>query len=215
MNLKIREPLNALTHLAGVVFFGIGWLVLMMKAQNSGDYTQIIAILVYGMGLLGLYTASTIYHWFNGSEESIKLLKKTDHSMIYIFIAATYTPICMISLRGLFGTALLVSVWFLAIVGVVFKFIFINLPRWLYTSFYLILGWVAVFAIYPLAQRMAMQGIVLLIIGGIFYTIGAVIYALKPKSLTFGLFGFHEIFHLFILAGSLMHFVTIYWYVMN
>jgi hemolysin III len=119
----------------------------------------------------------------------------------------------MVTLAGRFGYTLLGIVWTMAIAGIVIKFVWLNLLRWLYTSFYLILGWVAVVAVYPLSKTLDISGLYLLIIGGLLYSTGAVIYALKPKRLTIWKFGFHEIFHLFILAGSLMHYIMIYGYV--
>ena len=210
-----REPINALTHLAGAVIFGTGFIFLFINAIHTGELKYILSSVIYGLGLIGLYTASTIYHWADGSERTLINLKKIDHSMIYVFIAATYTPICMVTLAGRFGYTLLGIVWAMAIIGIVIKFLWINLPRWLYTSFYLILGWVAVVAVYPLSRTLEMSGLILLILGGLLYTSGAVIYALKPKGLTVWKFGFHEIFHLFILAGSMMHYAMIYGFVIQ
>ncbi|MDP3386051.1 MAG: hemolysin III family protein [Eubacteriales bacterium] len=212
-SIKPREPINALTHLAGAIIFGTGFIFLLINAIHTGELRYILSSIIYGVGSIGLYTASTVYHWADGSEKTLTNLKKVDHSMIYVFIAATYTPICMVTLAGRFGYTLLGIVWTMAIVGIVIKFIWINLPRWLYTSFYLILGWVAVVAVYPLSKALDITGLYLLIIGGLLYTSGAVIYALKPKRLTVWKFGFHEIFHLFILAGSMMHYIMIYGYV--
>jgi len=214
-SIKPREPINALTHLAGVIIFGTGFIFLFINAVHSGEFRYVLSSVIYGVGLLGLYTASTVYHWANGTEKTLLSLKKIDHSMIYVFIAATYTPICMVALAGRFGYILLGIVWAMAIIGIIIKFVWINLPRWLYTSFYLILGWVAIVAVYPLSKTLDITGLYLLIAGGLLYTTGAVIYALKPKRMTIWKFGFHEIFHLLVLAGSMMHYMMIYGFVIH
>lgn len=211
----IKEPTNALTHLAGIVlsFLGLMWMIFV--AGHNQSYLQLIGVLIYGLSLMALYSASTIYHWAKVSEKIELTLKKLDHTMIYVLIAGTYTPICMITLEGPFGIALLTIVWTLAILGIVTKLLWMNAPRWLYTSFYVILGWMAIFFIIPLYKTLPQPGFFFLVLGGVLYTVGAVVYATKSKKIGIGPFGFHEIFHLFILAGSLSHFITIAGYVLK
>ncbi len=210
MKIKLREPINSLTHLSGAALSVIGLFFLLSSAIKTGETIKIVSSVIFALGLIGLYTTSGIYH---GAFKHVKLLRKLDHTMIYVLIAATYTPICLVSLKGWIGTSMIITIWSLAVVGGILKFLWINAPRWLYTSFYLILGWAALILLYPLAHRLPFMAIFLLFAGGILYSVGAVIYAKKPASLKIGVYGFHEIFHLFILLGSLSHFVMIYRYV--
>jgi hemolysin III len=213
MKYGIREPLNSITHLFGVILSGIGLIFLLISSISSGEYVKIISSVIFSFGLIGLYSASTIYHWKITSEKTLEFLRKIDHSMIYILIAATYTPICLITLKGTTGYVLLSIVWSLGIIGIVLKLLWMNAPRWLYTSFYLILGWAAIFVIYPLYKILPTAGLLLLFAGGISYSVGAVFYATKSERIKIWKFGFHEIFHVFILVGSLSHYLMIYKFV--
>jgi hemolysin III len=213
MKLAIREPINSLTHLVGIFLSTIGLFFLLVNSISSGNYAKILSSIVFSLGLIGLYSASTIYHWKIGSNRTINILRRLDHSMIYVLIAATYTPICLITLKGTTGYVLLSIVWSLGILGIILKLLWFNAPRWLYTSFYLILGWAAIFVIYPLYKILPTSGLILLFAGGISYSVGAVFYAIKSEKIKIWKFGFHEIFHIFILVGSLAHYLMIYKYV--
>jgi hemolysin III len=136
-----------------------------------------------------------------------------DHSMIYVLIAGTYTPFCLIALNGTTGWTLFGIVSMFAAVGVVFKMVWFECPRWLSTGLYIAMGWMIVLFIIPLSEVLVAQGLALLVAGGVLYTLGGVIYGSKPEWLTFKHFGYHEIFHLFILVGSLAHFLSVYFYV--
>jgi hemolysin III len=160
-----------------------------------------------------LYFSSATYHILSLDEEGTKKLKRLDHMMIYILIAGTYTPICLVPMRGHWGWTIFIVVWTIAISGILFKIYYINAPRWLSTILYLMMGWICVLAIYPMTQTIPTGGIVWLAIGGIMYSIGAVIYALKKPNPIPNVFGFHEIWHLFVLAGTFSHFITIYVYI--
>lgn len=211
----IREPINSITHLIGIFLSAIGLILLLIISYTSGSFIKVLSSIIFGLGLIGLYTASTVYHWSHFKEKTLELLRKIDHIMIYFLIAATYTPICLISLKGLTGYILLGSVWTLAISGMLIKIFWFDLPRWLYTGFYLLLGWAIIFAIFPLSRQLAIQGLLLIALGGVSYTVGAVIYGFKPSKLRLWKFGFHEIFHVFILLGSFLHYLGIYKYVMR
>lgn len=216
MRIAIREPINSISHLFGIVLSFIGMILLLICSINTGEYIKIFSSIIFCFGLIGLYSASTLYHWYiSSNERKIEFLRKIDHIMIYILIASTYTPICLITLKGLVGYLLLSIVWTLAIAGIVLKILYLNAPRWLYTSFYLFLGWAAIFVIYPLYKLLPSSGILLLITGGISYSIGAIIYATKSNKINIWKFGFHEIFHVFILLGSLIHYIMIYKYVIS
>jgi hemolysin III len=173
-----------------------------------------IAIIMFGLSLIFLYTASTVYHLIKSSDKVIRILRKLDHSMIYILIAGTYTPICLISLQGTLRWVMFIGIWTLALVGITLKMLWFNAPRWLSTLFYVLLGWIAVFIISPLSRVMSLGGLVCLFLGGVFYTVGAVIYATKWPKISSKIFGFHEIFHLFVLAGSFCHYFMVLKYVL-
>lgn len=211
----IREPINSLTHLVGI-FLSIAALVLMIVkvVTTSGSATSLIVVIVFGISLILLYTASTTYHWVISNNKVISFLRKIDHSMIFVLIAGTYTPLCLISLKGTLGWTMFGIITGLGIAGVVFKMVWFNCPRWLSTAIYIGMGWIAIFAISPLAKSIHIGGVLFLILGGVIYTIGGIIYGAKPKFLTFKHMGFHEIFHLFILLGSLMHFLCVYEFVL-
>jgi len=215
MYMKLREPVNSMSHFIGLILSLTGLVFLMIKSVQTGSPVSPFSVFIFGLSLILLYSSSCVYHGVVSGERVIRNLRKTDHCMIYILIAGTYTPICLITLKGTMGTVLFVVIWGLAILGIVFKLVWFDAPRWLYTLFYLALGWVAIFFIYPISRAMPGTGVFLLILGGIFYSGGAVIYALKPKKLKILKLGFHEIFHLFILAGSISHYLFVYYYVLS
>lgn len=212
---KMKEPVNTITHFIGALL-SLGALAWMTyKGVVHGNGIQIAAAIVFGLSLIALYTASTVYHWASGSEKLKAILRRVDHSMIYVLIAGTYTPVCLITLKGTLGWVLFGIVWGLAILGIIMKLVWFNAPRWLYTAFYLILGWLAIFFIVPIYKALPSAGFIWLIAGGLLYTIGAVIYGSKSKRLKISVFGFHEIFHLFILAGSFAHYMMVSNYLLS
>jgi len=209
---KLREPVSGLTHLVGAIVSAIGMVVLVISAVNKGTASYIVSVSIFGLSLVLLYTASSLYHLLTISEKGIKILRKIDHMMIYILIAGTYTPVCLIGLKGRLGLGLLIGIWTLAVIGIVLKVVWFNAPRWIYTSFYVIMGWLAVIAIVPLIRTIPLTGFVLLAAGGIFYTIGAIIYGLRWPLRNSKYFGFHEIFHIFVMLGSLSHYILVLGY---
>ena len=211
---KWREPMNALTHLIPLIIFIPIVFYLVFKGYMQGGIYSALAFLVFAFSVIGLYSASTIYHMLPAKEKTIAILKKIDHMMIFVLIAGTYTPICLISLKGVWGYSMFAIVWIIAIFGIFLKLFWIKAPRWLSTSIYVIMGWVAVVAFYPIIKAIHWSGILLLILGGILYTIGAVIYATKHPKINFKYLGFHEIFHLFVIAGSVCYIVFMFVYVL-
>lgn len=207
----IREPINSITHLIGMILSIIALPIVIMK---SNTITQIITVSIFCIGLIGLYGTSSIYHGLKKDPSTLEKWRMADHIMIYILIAASYTPICLVSLEGLLGIVLLSIIWILTILGIVAKVVWTSMPRKLYTSLYVLLGWAAIFTIYPLYLSVGTIGVSLLVAGGLAYTFGALIYAKKP-SFEILKFGFHEVFHLFIILGSLLHFFMIYNYVLS
>lgn len=214
MQSKFREPISGLTHLFGAILSILGLTLLIQYSIITSKNSNIPTLIIFGISLILLYTASTVYHLVTVSEKAIKVLRRIDHSMIYVLIAGTYTPICLIALKGSLGSALCTAIWILALAGIMLKVFWFNAPRWLYTFFYVFMGWLAIFAIYPLTKALSFNGVLWLIAGGVSYTVGAVIYATKWPKITSKLFGFHEIFHIFVLIGSFCHFWMMFKYVM-
>lgn len=210
-----REPANALTHLLGAVLAAVGTVAMIVVAL--GDPWRLAAALVFGLSLVLLYTASTLLHGVHAGAGALLKLRVFDHAAIFVLIAGTYTPITLVSLRVVnpgWGWALFGIVWGLAVLGVLFKLFWIGAPRFLSVALYLALGWLSVVAIAPLLQALPVGALVWMLVGGLFYTVGALIYATKrpdpwPRS-----FGFHALWHLFVLAGSISHFVMVFVYVL-
>lgn len=214
MRTYMREPINGLTHLGGAVFAFIGLLALVIKASlERGTGLPIVAAIIFGVSMMALYSVSATYHMVLASDRAIATWRRLDHSMIYLLIAGSYAPFCLISLNGPTGWVMFSIVMLIAVFGITFKLVWFNSPRWLSTTLYIGMGWIMVFAITPLAAVLSPMGIALLFLGGIFYTIGGVIYGLKPNVLSFKHLGFHEIFHVFVLLGSLAHFLCVYFFV--
>jgi hemolysin III len=211
----IREPINGFTHLFGAILSFVGLLALVIKASATyGSPIVIAAVIIFGISLILLYSASATYHMVVARDKIIALLRKIDHSMIFVLIAGTYTPICLISLDGVTGWVLFAVINGLAILGILYKLIWFNAPRWLSTGIYVLMGWIIIFFSSSLLDVLTWNGMILLILGGLAYTVGALIYWLKPPFLEFKHIGFHEIFHIFILFGSLFHFLCIYFFVL-
>jgi len=211
----MREPINGLTHLGGAVFAFVGLLALVIKASlERGASLAIVAAIIFGVSMMALYAVSATYHMVLASDRAIAIWRRLDHSMIYLLIAGSYAPFCLVSLNGPTGWVLFSIVMLIAVSGITFKLVWFNSPRWLSTTLYIGMGWIMVFAITPLAQVLSPLGIGLLFLGGIFYTIGGIIYGLKPRILSFKHLGFHEIFHIFVLLGSLAHFLCVYFFVL-
>jgi len=210
---KLREPMNGFTHFIGIVLSIVGTIFLISSSLNPYKSNHLIAFSIFGLGLILLYSTSTLYHWLKLSDDGILRMRKADHIMIFINIAATYTPVCMIALKNNLGWTLLFIIWSIALAGILIKIFWIQAPRWLSTTIYVLMGWMAVVVIIPLIEVLQVQALVWLFIGGVFFTTGAIIYALKKPDPYPGILGFHEIFHLFVLLGSFSHFWMIYKYI--
>lgn len=214
MNNYIREPINGLTHLAGAILSFIALLAMVIKvALSGGSALSITAVIIFGVSMILLYSASATYHMVRAKDTVIAFLRKLDHSMIFVLIAGTYTPFCLISLNGATGWVLFAIISIVALCGVIFKMVWFNCPRWLSTALYIAMGWMVVFVVPQLSETINVIGLFLLVLGGLFYTIGGIIYGAKPKFFQFEYVGFHEIFHIFILFGSVAHFLSVFLYV--
>lgn len=203
---------SALTHGIGAFMALMGMLVLLTAAVRlSLSAGTITSLAIYSVSLLALYTASTVYHSWRTSVRGRGILRKLDHVMIYFLIAGTYTPVCMGPLGGTTaGRVMLAVIWIMAIAGSIFTMTWIKMPRALTAAIYIVMGWVAVFAIYPLYHVLSNLCFGLLLAGGLLYSIGGVLYALKWPGKNNPRFGCHEIFHVFIILGSVCHFLMIY-----
>lgn len=213
---RIKDPGSAITHFIGMVMAAIASVPLLIKAAHQPDSVYIIAMSVYAASLILLYAASTTYHTFDISERVNKLLKKIDHMMISILIAGSYTPVCLIALKGRLGIILLSIVWGIAIAGILIKAFWIFCPKWVSSVLYIGMGWTCVLAFTQLLSNLAPAAFGWLLAGGIIYTIGGVIYALKLPLFNsrHQNFGSHEIFHLFVMGGSACHFIVMYGYLL-
>lgn len=210
MEKKFREPVSGFSHLAGALLAAAALAVLLYTAISNGNLWQIVAFSVFGSSMILLYSASATYHLVNASERAIRILRKLDHSMIFVLIAGTYTPVCLILLRDSVGYIMLTVIWSCAIIGIVLKMFFMNIPRWLYTGVYLLLGWLALAVIVPLFKAAGLAAVMWLLAGGLFYTAGGIIYALKRPNIISDWLGFHEIFHMFVILGSISHFIMVF-----
>ena len=216
MNTYIREPINGLTHLFGAILSLTALIVMLVKAVTiTPSPLEIAAIVIYGISLILLYSTSATYHMVIASNKVISFLQRLDHSMIFILIAGSYTPLCLIALRGTRGYTLFFLVLGIAVLGILFKMIWFKCPRWLSTLIYLFMGWICIFAISPLYTAISVHGVFWLALGGLFYTVGGIIYAAKSTIFKNKYLGFHEIFHIFILLGSASHFICIFNYVIK
>ena len=213
MKKRLREPVSGLTHLAGVLLALVGLGVLLVRASGAGRVDQLVAFGIFGCSLVALYGASSLYHLLPVSPAVVAKLRRLDHVMIFILIAGTYTPICMLALEGGWGAGLLGLVWTLALCGVVVKVFWMDAPRWLSVGLYLAMGWLAVIAIPAILQAIPPGGIAWIFGGGLVYSAGAIIYGFKWPNLAPGVFGFHELWHLFVLAGSACHFLAMLLYI--
>lgn len=208
-----REPINSLTHLIGAILSLFALISMLVKSiiSNSSPIV-IVSVVIFGISLILLYTVSATYHGVITSDKIIFILRKLDHSMIFILIAGSYAPFSLIALGGSKGTIFFTTITSIAVAGILFRMLWFNCPRWLQTSLYIGLGWAAIFMLKPLSKALSPISLALLVLGGILYTVGGVIYGIKPKKLQLGKFGFHEIFHIFIILGSLCHFICVFIY---
>ena len=215
MQITIREPGSAITHFVAMMMAVFASIPLLVKTAVSSGNIAFTAMTVFMLSMILLYAASTTYHSVNVSDRALKIFRKVDHMMIFILIAGTYTPVCTIILGGKIGYTLLLAVWSIAIFGIIIKMLWITCPKWFSSVIYIAMGWVCVFVFVPLWNSLPHAAFLWLLAGGIIYTIGGVIYALKLPlfNAKHANFGSHEIFHLFVMAGSICHFIFMYYYI--
>ena len=212
----LKDPGSAITHFIGMLMAIFAAVPLLIKAAREPDHIYLISLSIYALSLILLYAASTTYHTFDLSERANTILKKIDHMMIFVLIAGSYTPICLITLKGRTGTILLALVWGIAIVGIILKAFWVFCPKWVSSVLYIGMGWTCVLAFTQILNALSPVAFGWLLAGGIIYTIGGVIYALKLPIFNnrHKNFGSHEIFHLFVMGGSMCHFIVMYAFVL-
>ena len=212
MQITVREPGSALTHFIGMILAMFASMPLLIEVGRTGDQKAIIAITIFVLSMILLYGASTLYHSLNLTGKKLMLFKKLDHVMIFVLIAGTYTPVCVISLGGTVGYVLLAVVWGIALAGMLFKMLWVTCPKRVSSVLYISLGWACLSVFGKLFEVLPRAAFVWLLVGGIIYTVGGIIYALKLSifNAKHKYFGSHEIFHLFVMAGSFCHLVCMY-----
>ncbi len=208
----IKDPGSAITHFIGMLMAIFAAVPLLIKAASEPGRIYIISLAIYAVSLILLYAASTTYHTFDISEKVNTVLKKIDHMMISVLIAGSYTPVCLIVLKGRTGLILLSIVWSIAIAGILIKAFWVYCPKWVSSVLYIGMGWTCVLAFTQILNNMSPAAFGWLLAGGLIYTAGGVIYALKLPIFNnrHKNFGSHEIFHLFVMGGSACHFVVMY-----
>jgi hemolysin III len=204
---KLREPVNSLTHWAGAILALVGLIALLIVGW--GTPAKVVSLVVYGVSLIFLFSASATYHMVQVKDKVLEIFRKVDHAAIYFLIAGTYTPFCVNAFTGFWKWGMLSIIWSLAIIGIIVKVFYIRAPRWLNASIYLIMGWLCIGAAGQMLAALPAWVLVWLIIGGVIYSLGAVVYMTKIFNFKPGVFGFHEIWHIFVLLAAAAHFVAV------
>ncbi|MDP3970814.1 MAG: hemolysin III family protein [bacterium] len=204
---------SGILHVFGIGLSIVALVMLILLAVKQGTVMHVVTFSIFGSGLILLYTISSLYHLIPRRAPRAKsLFQRLDYSMIFIFIAATYTPVCLLKLQGAWGWSIFGVVWGMAIIGVVLKNVFPRMPGWVPAIKYLIMGWIVVIAIVPLWQALSLPALGWIFLGGLFYTVGVIFHGLDKFTPRMKIFGMHEVFHVFVLAGSFSHFWVIYNY---
>ncbi len=215
MKFHVKDPGSALTHFIAMILAILAATPLLIKASSEPGWLHLAALAVFIISMILLYAASTIYHTLDISPKVNKLLRKLDHMMIFILIAGTYTPVCLIVLGDRTGWNLLALVWGIAAAGILIKALWITCPKWFSSLLYIAMGWVCILAITRIVQALPREAFLWLLAGGLIYTLGGIIYALKLPlfNARHKNFGSHEIFHLFVMGGSFCHYMMMYQFV--
>lgn len=211
----IKDPGSAITHFIGMLMAVFAAVPLMIRAASAPDHVHVISLAVFSVSMILLYAASTTYHTLNLSERANRILRKIDHMMIFVLIAGSYTPICLIVLHNRTGYLLCALVWGIALLGILIKAFWITCPKWFSSLLYIAMGWTCVIAFTQLVTNLSPAAFAWLLAGGLIYTAGGILYALKLPLFNsrHKNFGSHEIFHLFVMGGSFCHMVLMYFFV--
>ena len=215
MQITIREPGSAITHFIAMMMAVFAAVPLLVKAGIQSGWENFLAMAIFMGSMILLYGASATYHSVDLTGRSLRIFRKLDHMMIFVLIAGSYTPVCLIVLGGKLGYTLLALVWGIAAVGMLVKACWITCPKWFSSVIYIAMGWVCVLVFGTLLKTLSAPAFLWLLAGGIIYTVGGVIYALKLPifNAKHKFFGSHEVFHLFVMGGSICHFIFMYLYV--
>lgn len=215
MQITIREPGSAITHFIAMMMAVFATVPLLVKAGIQSGWENFLAMAIFMGSMILLYGASATYHSVDLTGRSLRVFRKLDHMMIFVLIAGSYTPVCLIVLGGKLGYTLLALVWGIAAVGMLVKACWITCPKWFSSVIYIAMGWVCVLVFGPLLKTLSAPAFLWLLAGGIIYTVGGIIYALKLPifNAKHKFFGSHEVFHLFVMGGSICHFIFMYLYV--
>ena len=203
---KLREPVNSLTHWGGAILALAGLIALLIVGW--GPPAKVISLIIYGVSLIFLFSASATYHMVRVKDKALEIFRKVDHAAIYCLIAGTYTPFCINAFTGFWQWGLLAIVWSLALIGIVVKIFIIRAPRWVNAGIYLLMGWLCVAAVGQMAL-LPVWVLAWMIAGGVIYTLGAIVYMTKIFNFVPGVFGFHEVWHIFVLLAAAAHFVAV------
>ncbi len=204
---KLREPVNSLTHWAGAILALIGLIALLVVGW--GKPVKIASLVIYGLSLIFLFSASATYHMVQVKDKVLQIFRKIDHSAIFVLIAGTYTPFCVNAFSGFWKWGLLSIIWSLALIGIIVKVFYIGAPRWLNTSIYLVMGWLCLAAIGQMLAVLPVWVIGWLVAGGVIYTLGAIVYVTKIFNFVPGVFGFHEVWHIFVMLAAMAQFIAV------
>jgi hemolysin III len=204
---KIREPVNSLTHWVGAILAFAGMIVLLVIGWGSP--ARVVSLTIYGASLIFLFSASATYHMVRVKDKTLEIFRKIDHAAIYFLIAGTYTPFCVNAFTGFWKWGMLTIIWSLAIIGISVKVFIVRAPRWVNAGIYLIMGWLSVGASGQLISTLPAWVLTWLIIGGVTYTLGAIVYVTKIFNFVPGVFGFHEVWHIFVMLAAAAHFVAV------
>lgn len=210
---KARDPISSFSHFvgAGLSFFGLIAMCIHLVLQDSWEIKAAVSSILFCISLIALYSTSGIYHFTMSSDKIRLILRKLDHAMIYVLIAGSYAPLLLKLLPYPKNVWFTSAMWGIAAAGIIMKLFWINAPRWLGTSLYILMGWAILVDLKALAA-FPIAGILLLVAGGVFYTIGGVIYMIKRPNPT-PAFGFHELFHLFVIGGSVCHYFMVFLFI--
>ncbi|MBI5353399.1 MAG: hemolysin III family protein [Chloroflexi bacterium] len=204
---KLREPVNSLTHWGGAILALAGLIALLVVGW--GTPAKVISLIVYGISLIFLFSASATYHMVRVKDKALEVFRKIDHAAIFCLIAGTYTPFCLNAFTGFWKWGMLIIIWSLALIGIVVKIFIIRVPRWLNAGIYVAMGWLCVGASGQLLAALPAWVLTWLIIGGVIYTLGAIVYSTKMFNFVPGVFGFHEVWHIFVLLAAAAHFIAV------
>ncbi len=204
---KLREPVNSLTHWAGALLALAGLVALLIVGWSTP--AKIVSLLVYGLSLIAMFSASATYHMVRAKDRALLILRKIDHSAIFLLIAGTYTPFSINAFDGFWKWGMLGIIWSLAAIGIIVKVFYIKAPRWLNAGIYVVMGWLAVGASGQMLSALPAWVFTWLLVGGVIYTLGAVVYSTKIFNFKPGVFGFHEVWHIFVMLAAAAHYVAV------